>query len=283
MGQRASMSPGSPQSPHDWLRHFIATETGNESLERSDAAIDGRLRSLLTTHKFGSAADLVDALRTRPSAKLSDATIAALMNNETSFFRDPHCFDKLAEEVLPALIEARSRTRTLTLWSAACSTGQEPVSLAILLHELLGASVADWRITIVASDISSEAIGRTKRGRFSTLEMQRGLSDARRQRFFRPDRDAWKIDDSLKRIIKPRVLNLIEPWPTLPRMDLVLLRNVLIYLSSTARDQLLGQLARQLKPDGRLILGAPESLIDSPLFHREVHGRLRVYRPQSTE
>ena len=270
--------PTEDRPPHDWLRRFIAERTGNASLDRSDAAIDARLQSVLRNQKLDGLPDLVRRLGRQPPAKLVDAVVAALMNNETSFFRDGHCFDALAEHVLPRLIEMRRRTRTLNLWSAACSTGQEPVSLVILLHELMGPKLRDWTVQVTASDVSSDAVERTRRGRFSTLEIRRGLSDARRTRYFTPDRDAWQFDRDLHRLIKSQQINLVEAWPMLPRMDLILLRNMLIYVGPTERKTLLGRLAAQLKPDGGLVLGAPETLIDTPPFVREIHDRLRVYR-----
>ena len=267
-------------TPLESLRAFIAEQTANQSQERSDDAMLTRLRTVLADHKLADAGALVDALGDRPPRKLVDAVVAAAMNNETSFFRDPHCFDHLAADVLPPLLEERRSSRTLRLWSAACSTGQEPVSLAILLHELLGCRTTDWSISITATDVSPTAVARTKKGRYSTLEIRRGLSDERRAAHFTPDRNAWTLAQPVKKLITAARLNLARPWPAMPPQDVILLRNVLIYMAPETRDDILKRIADSLASDGCLILGAPETLLDSPLFDREVHGRLRVYRPR---
>lgn len=272
--------------PHDWLRRFLEVHTGNLGSERSDAAIDTRLRSLITGRQLGDAAGLVQALRAVSGDRVRQASdplvvdvLAALLNNETSFFRDPHCFDGLRDHVLPELMKSRRTTRKLTIWSAACSAGQEPYSLAMLLQDDLADELRRVRVDILATDASASMIERVRQGRYSTLELGRGISDERRERWFTPDSSQWQIDARLRAMVQPQVLNLTAKWPPRPRIDLVLLRNVMIYMSPETRQTILGQLREVMAPDGALVLGGPESLLSTEHFTRQTHGRLRVYRP----
>ena len=278
--------PQSDRSPCDWLRSFLNRHTGNGRLERSDAGIEARLRDLLRDRGLPSLAALVKQLQAEPQrgaahcGPLGEAVIAALMNHETSFFRDTSCFAALEHHVLPQLIARRAASRRLSIWSAACSTGQEPHSLAILLGEAFPLEAATWRIDIVATDVSPAAVARTAEARYSTLEIRRGLSDARRVAAFTPDRQRWGLHPKIAARVTPVVHNLLDPPRDLVAgpFDLVLLRNVLIYLSPEARLQVLEHVASVLRSDGYLILGAPESLLDVPMFTRDVFGSLRAYR-----
>ena len=266
--------------PHDWLRLYLERQTGNAGTERSDAAIDTRLRSTLASTNTPDVDSLVRALRIGAvDEALQTRVVAALLNNETSFFRDPHCFDGLRDHVLPELLRQRLPSRRLNVWSAACSSGQEPYSLAMLLRDSFPAETAQLRVEIHATDASAPMIERVAAGRYTTLELARGVSDECRRRWFTPDQSQWQIDRSLRAMVKPRVVNLVESWPPLPQMDLVMLRNVMIYMKPEVRQTLLKRIRKAMNPQGALVLGGPESLLESDFFERETHGRLRVYRP----
>jgi chemotaxis protein methyltransferase CheR len=197
---------------------------------------------------------------------------------ETSFFRDDRPFVDLRETVLPELIRRRAGERKLHLWCAACSTGQEPYSLALLLREHFP-ELQGWTIRLLASDLSSDALKRARLGWYSALEVGRGVPPEMLARCFRPVDDGWQVIDEVRRMVEFLPLNLIESWPVLPLLDLVLLRNVLIYFDLATKQQVLTRVRAVLRPDGYLMLGGAETThnIDDE-FELVPLGATTVYR-----
>jgi chemotaxis protein methyltransferase CheR len=217
-----------------------------------------RLASLAKHRNLASADALVSSLRLAPSGALLDSVIEALTTHETSFFRDPSTFKALGASLLPTLIERRAHRRSLCIWSAGCSTGQEPYSLAILLREHFP-ELSTWRVRILATDVSRSIVERARAGRFSMLELKRGLTDAARDKYFVADGSAHRVVDEVRGMVSWEVMNLTATWPPLPAFDLILMRNVLIYFSPEARAVTLGRVAAHLASDGYLALGASET------------------------
>ena len=295
----ADTPPGRPnESAAAWLQRFLEGRTGNAGTERSDAAIATRLRSVLSRRGLASLDELVRRMQARrPSQgrsetrsegrsegrseteRLAAEVCDALLNNETSFFRDPHCFDALRDDVLPSLFAGRTPGRRLHIWSAACSSGQEACSLAILLSEHFARPMQQTPVTIHATDASAAMVERVAAATYSPLELARGLSPERQARWFVPAGDRFAVVPKLRKMVRVQRLNLIGDWPPLPPMELVLLRNVLIYMPAATRERVLSRIREQMTPDGSLVLGAPESLLDSRHFSRRLAGRLRVYTP----
>lgn len=201
---------------------------------------------------------LLQRVRTAADRELRQQVVEAMTTNETWFFRDGHPFDTLRTHVLPALIEARAATRRLAIWSAACSTGQEPYSLAILLREHFP-ELAGWKVTLLATDIDRAALTRAQAGRFSDVELRRGMPQSLVPRYFRRDGDGWVLDEAVRAMVEFRPLNFKGGWAGLPPMDLVLLRNVLIYFSTDTKCEILGRVQKVLQPDGYLLLGSSET------------------------
>jgi chemotaxis protein methyltransferase CheR len=181
-----------------------------------------------------------------------------LLNNETSFFRDTASFDQLDRDALESLRTDRASSRRLRIWSAACSTGQEVYSLAMMLRDA-GPRWAGWTFDILATDASASTVARARKGRYSRFEIQRGLPVRTMLRWFREDGEDWVADPSLTRDIRFATHDIREPAPG--RFDMILCRNVLMYFAVPLRRQVLDHLADALEPGGVLMLGAGETVI----------------------
>jgi chemotaxis protein methyltransferase CheR len=230
----------------------LLLEAGKEYL------VESRLEPVARSAGFPSFQEMVENLRTAPYGELHRRVIEAMTNNETTFFRDARMFGMLRHTMLPELLVRRSRQRSLNIWSAACSSGQEPYSIAMLLRDQVPA-LDGWHLGLTASDISREMLARGRSGSYSQLEVNRGLPAHLLVKYFRQNRAAWEVDPEIRKMVDFREINLIQPWPLLPRMDLVFMRNVLIYLDAETKKTILSRVAAILAPDGYLILGGAES------------------------
>lgn len=221
---------------------------------------------------------LVGRLRIAPESPLLQSIIDAMTTNETSFFRDATPFHVLRDRVLPELIERRSALRTIRIWSAGCASGQEPYSIAMMWREEF-AHLPDWQLRILATDISSEMLERARDGRFSHVEVQRGLAEQQRATFFRRVADQWQIEPTLRSMIDFQPLNMIDAWPTTVNADVIFLRNVLVYFDMATKQDILRRLRAALTPDGYLFLGSAETtvMIDDA-FERVVTAEGSYYR-----
>ena len=244
-------------------RSAVVLEAGKEYL------VEARLTPVARNLNLGSIADLIGQLRAGPDDGLRTRVVEALVTTETSFFRDHRPFETLRTTVIPDLIRSRANERRLEIWCAACSTGQEPYSLAILLREhfpvLLG-----WRVSILATDLSGEVLRRARGGKYTQLEVNRGLPAALLVKYFRQHGTEWELADGVRRAVEFREMNLGRPWPPLPRMDLVFLRNVMIYFDVDTKKAILGRVSRLLRPDGYLALGAAETTLNLDSSFRRV-------------
>jgi chemotaxis protein methyltransferase CheR len=163
--------------------------------------------------------------------------------------------------VLPELVRRRADVRRLTIWSAACSSGQEPYSVAILCRHHFP-DLAGWNVRLIASDLSTAMLERARRGLYSGLEVSRGLSAELLGAYFEQQADGWQVRDDIRRMVEFRPINLSSAWPELPPLDLVLLRNVLIYFDVPSRQQMLDRVRKVLQPDGYLLLGGAETTLN---------------------
>jgi len=246
---------------HELLRTLVHQRTGIVLDPSREHFAEMRLGGLANEFGFDSLPDVLEALRTEEHwGALHRLVVEALAISETSWFRDPHVWAELRESVLPGLLERRRASRTLNLWSAACATGQEPYSLAMLLHEL-GDRLDGWQVRLLATDFSQGILKRAGTGSYSPIEMNRGLPAAQLVRHFRKTPDAWEVRPEVRARVEFRELNLAQPWPELVPMDVVLMRNVLLYFEPGLRRRVLRQLARVLRPDGVLVLGAGETTL----------------------
>ena len=247
--------------------------------------IEGRLGPIVEESGCRSFLELVNRSRADVSGGLKRKIINEITTNETFFFRDSSPFDLLRFKVIPDLIDRRSKTSAkvpLRIWSAACSTGQEIYSIAMVLSELLG-DLSRYQIRLLGTDISDDAVAKASAGCFSHLEVSRGLADSARARHFVPGSKGWKIRDELRALATFRRLNLMEDFTSLGTFDVIFCRNVAIYFSESDRISLFNRLAQRLEGDGSLVIGSMESLSGiCPQFESKRHQRAVYYQRLST-
>ncbi|MDM9384844.1 protein-glutamate O-methyltransferase CheR [Chlorogloeopsis sp. ULAP01] len=219
------------------------------------------LQPIAESTGFASITDLIAYLRTQPFSSLHIQVIEALVTNETSFFRDIYPFEALRRFVLPELVKTRAIERSLNIWCAACSNGQEPYSIAMLIREHFP-MLASWSVRLIASDFSNKVLARARQGIYNQLEIQRGLPKSLRDRYFEKQECEWQIKDEIRQIVEFHQINLVQPWPSLPNIDVIFLRNALIYFDLATKKHLLKQVKQQLRPDGYLFLGSGETTIN---------------------
>lgn len=266
----------------DWIRRLVEDRTGNLLDMTKSYLADTRLASIAGSAGQSSIDALITSLRAKPNVVLERQIIEALLTYETSFFRDPHYFDELATTVLPELFRRRQRQRRLHIWCAACASGQEAYSIAMLLREQF--VLENWDVRIVATDYSRLMLDQARRGVYSEAEVRRGMSPERLQRFFQKEASRYSVHPTLKPLIEFHEINLATDRPPLRTFDLVLIRNVLIYLSESLMQEILDGIHGSLAADGCLVLGSTESLIPPQShFSRTHHSRIACFQPVSHE
>jgi chemotaxis protein methyltransferase CheR len=251
----------------------IVLEPGKEYL------VENRLGSLAQREGFSTLEAFIGKMRSEKIVNgLHHKTIDALTTNETLFFRDFNPFEALRKTILPKFIETRGANRQLTVWSAACSTGQEPYSLAMLIREKFP-QLNDWRITILATDLSPTVLRAAGEGSYSQFEVNRGLPAAYLVKYFSKQNDRWVIKDEIKKMVQFKPLNLIEPWPMMPPFDLVFIRNVMIYFDVDTKKTILKKIRACMLPHSYLFLGTAETTLNlDPAFASETVDKAAAYR-----
>ena len=242
------------------LAGLLEARTGQQLTMSRRWRIETALASLLRERGIATLDELITILVMGREPALANHVVEALLNNETYFFRDRQPFDLLAAQALPALAKARADKKRLSLWSAGCSTGQEVYSLSMLFAED-PLKWQGWTIDILGTDVSCTVIDRARTGSYSQFEVQRGLGITQMIRWFEECDDGWRAVEPLRRPARFQVHNLLEPPPHPGQFDIVLCRNVLLYLSSEKRALAFDRLASAMAPDGVLMLGAGETVI----------------------
>jgi chemotaxis protein methyltransferase CheR len=218
-------------------------------------------------------------LQRRPNTDHQRRIVDALTTNETSWFRDREPFNALVDAVLPELVKSRAAARRLRIWSAASSSGQEAYSLAITMEESLPTG---WSYEIVGSDISTEMIKRAELAEYSQVEVNRGLPATQLVQYFERAGVHWRVMPQLRRCVSFKQMNLTAPLPPMASFDVIFLRNVLIYFDVATKRSVLHNVARLLRPDGWLFLGAAETTIGiDDNYERVAAGRTSAYRVRS--
>lgn len=266
-----------------YLRDLVFTLSQNVLDPSRDYLFETRLSKLLRNQGMTQLQELVLRLRSRRDPALERSIAEAMTINETSFFRDARPFELLRLEVLPKLIEARRHTRGLRFWSAACSTGQEAYSLAMLLLEHFPL-LAGWHLQIEGTDISSEVVERALAGRYHRIEINRGLPARHVVRYFDHAGEDWIVKPEVRKMCHFRQANLCAPQ--LPfnraedRFDVIFLRNVMLYFSQETRRTLLAGIHRLLAPDGVLFLGSSEQPADPSIWTTVLAGGTCHFLPR---
>jgi chemotaxis protein methyltransferase CheR len=260
-GGAANGSAAVDPAAYAYLQGLLLDRTGIVLDPGKEYLVEARLHSVAAREGFGSVAALLDAIQTEDEpGPLHRKVTEAMLNGETSFFRDHYPFEALRTTLLPELLRRREDTRSLTLWSAATASGQEAYSLAMLLLDL-APSLRDWNVRILATDVSETMLERARDGIYRQIEVNRGLPATHLVKYFQREGPDWRIRERVRRMVEFSHLNLIEPWPSLPPVDVLLLRNVLLYFSSEARRTILQGVSRQLRADGYLFLGGGETIL----------------------
>ena len=241
--------------------------------------IESRLAPLITSQGCKNLSELIALMQKNPAyGALHAKTIDALTTNETFFFRDFQPFEALRKAIIPRLLEQRAPQRKLSIWSAACSTGQEPYSLAMLLLENFP-QLAQWNVSILATDLSPTVLTQARAGSYNQFEVNRGLPAPLLLKYFRKEGDRWCVQDELKQALEFRALNLIEPWPDFPPFDIVLIRNVMIYFDVPTKQAILKKIRTCLQPQGSLFLGTAETTLNlDPAWAAVPYGNTTVYQ-----
>jgi chemotaxis protein methyltransferase CheR len=262
---------------YDFLRRFLKERSGLDLSADKQYLVESRLIPL--AHKAGltGIAELVQKLRSGSEA-LAGEVVEAMTTNETFFYRDKIPFDQLRTTVLPELLQARAGRRTLRIWCAASSTGQEPYSIAMCLKDM-DAALAGWRVEILATDLSAAVLEKSRAGIFSQFEVQRGLPIQMLVRHFTQLGDLWQLNPDIRAMVQHRQLNLLHDFSQLGTFDLIFCRNVLIYFDQATKANTFSRLARQLESDGFLVLGAAETVVGLTDAFRPFPERRGLYRP----
>jgi chemotaxis protein methyltransferase CheR len=245
---------------YDFLRKALKERSGLVLSADKQYLVESRLLPIARKAGFGNLGELVAALKRGDNDALMTTVVEAMTTNETFFFRDKTPFDNFRSAVLPALLAARRASSTIRIWCAACSTGQEPYSLAMALKGVEG-KVAGWRIEIIATDLASQVLEKARAGIYSQFEVQRGLPIQLLIKHFTKVGDMWQIAPEIRAMVKFRQLNLLGDFSALGTFDLVFCRNVLIYFDQETKVSLLNRLGRVTAADGYLVLGAAETVV----------------------
>lgn len=259
------------------LAGLLEARTGQQLTMSRRWRIETALAAVLRERNIPTLDELITILVMGREPSLATQVVEALLNNETYFFRDRTPFDVLSKACLPKLIQRRE-SKHLRIWSAGCSTGQEAYSLAMLFAED-PLRWAGWTIDILGTDVSESAVSRAREGSYSQFEVQRGLGISQMIRWFEERDGGWRAVEPLRKMVRFQVQNLLEPAPHPGQFDIVLCRNVLLYLNLERRGVIFDRIAGAMEPDGWLMLGAGETVIgQTRRFEADPEAR-GLYRP----
>ena len=265
---------------YDFLRKSLKERSGLVLSADKQYLVESRLLPVARKTGIGSLGELVAMLKAGQHASLMTEVVEAMTTNESFFFRDKTPFEHFRRTVMPALLAARSNSKTIRIWCAAASTGQEPYSLAMCLKEI-ERDIAGWRIELVATDLSTEVLEKARAGLYTQFEVQRGLPIQLLIKHFTQVGELWQIAPELRAMVRYRQLNLLADFSPLGMFDLIFCRNVLIYFDQDTKIDVLNRLARVTAGDGYLILGAAETVIGLTDRYKVVPDKRGLYVPNS--
>ena len=260
----------------DMLRDLLKECSGLALADGKRYLLESRLMPVARRRDMAGLEDLIQALRTKRDAGLVLEVTEAMTTNESYFFRDGNPFEQLRKDVLPRLLESRNGTKRLRIWCAACSTGQEPYSIAIILKED-AAKFRDWRVEILATDFSRDVLEKARVGMYSQFEVQRGLPIQYLMKYFEKVNETWRIDSSVRAMVRFDQLNLLKDFSRLGVFDVIFCRNVLIYFDNETKARVLDGIRRILPADGVLCLGGAETALGIAPFFSPIKGLRGAY------
>jgi chemotaxis protein methyltransferase CheR len=262
---------------YEYLRKILKERSGLDLSADKQYLVESRLLPLARRCGLNDIPALVAKMKSGAEAVISDV-VEAMTTNETFFFRDRIPFDHLRDTILPALMQSRASCKSVRIWSAASSTGQEPYSIAMCLKEK-AAQLAGWRFEIVATDLSQEVLEKSKAGIYSQFEVQRGLPIQLLVKYFTQTGELWQINADIRGMVQHRQLNLLQDFSHLGKFDVVFCRNVLIYFDQDTKIATFERLGKAMEPDGMLMLGAAESVVGITDVFRPVADKRGLYQP----
>ena len=262
---------------YEYLRKFLKDHSGLDLSAEKHYLIESRLLPLARKSGLDGIGELVQKLKAG-SAVFVSQVVEAMTTNETFFFRDKVPFDHFREVIMPELLQARANRKSIRIWCAAGSTGQEPYSLAMSLKEM-NAALSGWRVEILATDLSQDVLEKSKAGIYSQFEVQRGLSIQMLVKYFKQTGELWQINADMRAMVHHRQFNLLHDFAQLGVFDVIFCRNVLIYFDQDRKVNIFNRLARATEPDGFLVLGAAETVVGLTDAFRPFSERRGLYRP----
>jgi chemotaxis protein methyltransferase CheR len=262
---------------YEYLRKLLKDHSGLDLSADKQYLIESRLLPLSRKCGLPGIGDLVQKMKSGSSTIIAQV-VEAMTTNETFFFRDKIPFEHFRDSIMPELLKARTARKSIRIWCAAGSTGQEPYSLAMSLKEM-GAAVAGWRIEIIATDLSQEVLEKSRSGIYSQFEVQRGLPIQLLVKYFKQNGELWQISPDIRAMVQHRQLNLLHDFSQLGTFDVVFCRNVLIYFDQDTKINIFGRLARAMESDGFLVLGAAETVVGLTDVFKPFPDKRGLYRP----
>ncbi|HMA15579.1 MAG: CheR family methyltransferase [Bacteroidota bacterium] len=261
----------------EFIAQLLYQRSGLVITQEKAYLLESRLNPVARKWDLDGIDQLIAALRSKKDERLAVDVTEAMTTNESFFFRDVRPFEQFKEIVLPHLLEARAARKQIRIWSAACSSGQEPYTLAMMLKDE-AARLAGWRVEIVATDLSNEILKKAKDGLYSQFEVQRGLPITLLMKYFAQEGEKWRISEEIRRMVTYKTFNLLDNPSTLGQFDVVFCRNVLIYFDQATKGQVLGRIAQVMPSDGFLYLGGAETVLGISDAFEVVPGQRGVYR-----
>ncbi len=263
----------------EYLQALLVERSGHVISTQQAYLFETKLKPVLDAEGMTSVHQLVAKMRTSPSCRIADDVTEAMTINESFFFRDIHPFETLRDSVLPDLLKQKESQQELSFWCGACSSGQEPYSIAITLRESFP-ELVDWKINILATDISDEVMEKADKGEYTQFEVNRGMPARMLIKYFYREGASWFVKDEIREMLRFQKVNLVKPLPIYQKFDLVFLRNVLIYFSAATKEEILKKIRSVITDDGFLFLGGGESLLKLNVqFQRKTVGQSAYFRP----
>ena len=266
---------------YEYLRKLLKDRSGLDLSADKQYLIESRLLPLSRKAGLAGISELVQKMK-GGSAATTTQVVEAMTTNETFFFRDKLPFDHFRDSIVPEILKARASRRSLRIWCAAGSTGQEPYSLAMCLKEM-SAAISGWRIEILATDLSQEVLEKSRAGIYSQFEVQRGLPIQMLVKYFKQTGELWQINPDIRAMVQHRQLNLLHDFSQLGVFDVIFCRNVLIYFDQDTKIDIFNRLARITVSDGFLVLGAAETVVGLTDAFKPYPERRGLYRPNATQ
>jgi chemotaxis protein methyltransferase CheR len=265
---------------YEYLRKLLKDQSGLDLSADKQYLIESRLVPLSRKAGLDGIPELVQKMKAG-SAPLVAQVVEAMTTNETFFFRDKIPFDHFRQSIMPEILKARAARKSMRIWCAAGSTGQEPYSLAMCLKEIEG-QLAGWRVEIIATDLSQEVLEKSRAGLYSQFEVQRGLPIQMLVKYFKQQGEFWQINPDIRAMVQHRQLNLLHDFSPLGTFDVIFCRNVLIYFDQDTKINIFSRLCRITEPDGFLVLGAAETVVGLTDAFKPYPDKRGLYRPNDT-